>query len=61
MEGSLERLKTDHVDLVHIHSLGHPDDLAKIEEPDGTLKGLMEAREQKMARFAGMTSHTDQR
>jgi uncharacterized protein len=47
------------VDLVHIHSLGHPDDLAKIEEPDGALKGLMEAREQKMARFAGMTSHTD--
>jgi len=59
LEGSLKRLKTDHVDLVHIHSLGHPDDLAKIEEPDGALKGLMEAREQKMARFAGMTSHTD--
>jgi uncharacterized protein len=59
LEGSLKRLKTDHVDLVHIHSLGHPDDLAKIEELDGALKGLMEAREQKMARFAGMTSHTD--
>jgi predicted aldo/keto reductase-like oxidoreductase len=59
LEGSLKRLKTDHVDLVHIHSLGHPDDLAKIEEPDGALKALMEAREQKMARFAGMTSHTD--
>src|SRR3954468_15535131 len=58
-EGSLKRLKTDHVDLVHIHSLGHPEDLAKIEAPDGALKGLMEAREQKMARFAGMTSHTD--
>src|SRR3954470_715396 len=59
LEGSLKRLKTDQVDLVHIHSLGHPDDLAKIEAPDGALKGLMEAREQKMARFAGMTSHTD--
>jgi predicted aldo/keto reductase-like oxidoreductase len=59
LEGSLKRLKTDHVDLVHIHSLGHPDDLAKIEAPDGALKGLMEAREQKMARFAGVTSHTD--
>jgi uncharacterized protein len=59
LEGSLKRLKTDHVDLVHIHSLGHPDDLAKIEAPDGALKGLMEAREQKMARFVGMTSHTD--
>jgi uncharacterized protein len=59
LEGSLKRLQTDHVDLVHIHSLGHVDDLAKIEAPDGALRGLMEAREQRMARFAGMTSHTD--
>ncbi len=59
LEGSLQRLQTDHVDLVHIHSLGHADDLAKIEAPDGALKGLLEAREQKMARFIGMTSHTD--
>jgi predicted aldo/keto reductase-like oxidoreductase len=59
LEGSLRRLQSDHVDLVHIHSLGHADDLAKIEASDGALKGLMEAREQKMARFAGMTSHTD--
>src|SRR5215475_11784357 len=59
LEASLKRLRTDHVDLVHIHSLGHADDLAKIEAPDGAMKGLMEAREQKMAHFAGMTSHTD--
>jgi predicted aldo/keto reductase-like oxidoreductase len=58
LEGSLKRLQTDHVDLVHVHSLGHADDLAKIEASDGALKGLMEAREQKMARFVGMTSHT---
>ena len=59
LEASLKRLQTDHVDLVHIHSLGQADDLATIEAPDGALKGLMEAREQKMARFAGMTSHTN--
>src|SRR5205823_1729827 len=58
LEGSLARLQTDRVDLVHIHSLGHADDLAKIEAPDGALKGLLEAREQKLARFIGMTSHT---
>src|SRR5207248_1032691 len=58
LEGSLKRLGTDHVDLVHIHSLGHADDLAKIEAPDGALKGLLQAREQKLARFIGMTSHT---
>jgi len=59
LDGSLKRLGTDHVDLVHIHSLGQADDLAKIEAPNGALKGLLEAREQKMARFAGMTSHTN--
>src|SRR5579863_8197149 len=37
LEGSLKRLQTDHVDLVHIHSLGRADDLAKIEAPDGAL------------------------
>jgi predicted aldo/keto reductase-like oxidoreductase len=58
LEASLKRLQTDHVDLLHIHSLGKPDDLAKIEAPDGALKGLLEAREQKMARAIGMTSHT---
>ena len=59
LEASLKRLQTDHVDLVHIHSLGHAEDLTKIEAPEGALKGLMEARQQKMARFVGMTSHTD--
>ncbi|OLE14675.1 MAG: hypothetical protein AUG89_00930 [Acidobacteria bacterium 13_1_20CM_4_56_7] len=58
LEGSLARLQTNHVDLVHIHSLGHADDLEKIEAPDGALKGLLEAREQKLTRFIGMTSHT---
>jgi len=59
LEGSLTRLQTDHVDLVHIHSLGQADDLERIEAPDGALKGLLEAREQKLARFVGMTSHTN--
>jgi len=59
LEASLKRLQTDHVDLVHIHSLGHAADLEKIEAPDGALKGLLEAKEQKMARAIGMTSHTE--
>src|SRR5262244_3270885 len=59
LEASLKRLRTDHVDLVHIHSLTQADDLAKIEAANGALKGLYEAREQKMTRFIGMTSHTN--
>ena len=37
LEGSLKRLRVDRVDLLHIHSLGQADDLAKIEAPNGAL------------------------
>jgi aryl-alcohol dehydrogenase-like predicted oxidoreductase len=59
VEASLKRLQTDHVDVLHLHSLGKEEDLAKIEAPDGALKALYELRDQKVARFIGMTSHTD--
>jgi aryl-alcohol dehydrogenase-like predicted oxidoreductase len=59
LEDSLKRLQVEQVDLVHIHSLGQSDDLAKIEGPEGAMKGLLAAREQKLARFIGMTSHTN--
>ena len=58
-EASLKRLQTDRVDLLHIHSLGNEADLAKIEAKDGVLKALYDLRDQKAARFVGMTSHTD--
>jgi aryl-alcohol dehydrogenase-like predicted oxidoreductase len=61
LEGSLKRLQTDHLDLLHIHSLGNADDLAKIEAPNGAMKALLEAREQKMCRAIGVTSHTNGR
>jgi predicted aldo/keto reductase-like oxidoreductase len=59
LEGSLERLQTDHLDLFHIHSLLKEDDLAAIEGKNGVLKALYKAREEGMTRFVGMTSHTD--
>jgi aryl-alcohol dehydrogenase-like predicted oxidoreductase len=59
LEASLKRLQVNQVDLLHIHGLGQASDLAAIEAPDGAMKGLLEAREQKMTRFIGMTSHTN--
>jgi aryl-alcohol dehydrogenase-like predicted oxidoreductase len=59
VEASLKRLQTDHLDLLHLHSVGDDADLAKIEAPDGALKALYELRDQKVTRFIGMTSHTD--
>lgn len=59
IETSLKRLQTDCVDVLHIHGLGGPEDLAAIEAPDGALKALYWARDQKMTRFGGITGHAD--
>ena len=59
LEGSLKRLQTDHLDLIHVHSLTGEKDLAAIEAPDGVLNVLLKLREQKVTRFIGITSHTD--
>ncbi len=59
VEQSLKRLQTDRVDLLHLHSLSTAEDLAKIEAKDGAIHALYQLREQKVARFIGMTSHTD--
>ena len=59
VEASLKRLQTDHLDVLHLHSLTDDADLAKIEAPDGAIKALYELRDQKVTRAIGMTSHTD--
>lgn len=59
LEGSMKRLQTDHVDLIHIHSLTNAADLAEAEGDDGVLKALYKLRDQKVTRFIGVTSHTD--
>ena len=55
---SLERLKTTWLDLVHIHNLAGDEDLAAIEKKGGLLDAVRRIREQKIARFVGITSHT---
>ncbi len=57
IELSLKRLKTDRLDVLHIHALADADDLKRIEAPDGVLKALYEARDQKVARAIGITCH----
>ena len=58
-EESLTRLRTDQVDLLHIHDLQGYDDLAAIESPQGALKAFYRIRDEKQARFIGITSHKD--
>jgi predicted aldo/keto reductase-like oxidoreductase len=59
IELSLKALQVDRVDLLHIHSLLGPEDLAKVEAKGGVLEQLHKFRDQKMTRFIGITSHTD--
>ncbi|MGH7357135.1 MAG: aldo/keto reductase [Candidatus Rokuibacteriota bacterium] len=54
---SLDRLRVDHVDLIQLHSLGHPDDWEQAMGPGGALEALVEARRQGLARFIGVTGH----
>ena len=46
-----------HVDLIQIHSLGHPDDWDQVMGPDGALEALVEARTQGLTRAIGVTGH----
>ncbi len=59
IEGSLKRLQTDHVDLIHIHGLTDDADLAAAEAKDGVLMRLYKLRDEKVTRAVGVTSHTD--
>jgi aryl-alcohol dehydrogenase-like predicted oxidoreductase len=54
---SLERLQTDHVDLIQLHNLGHPDEWDTAMGPGGALEAALEARDQGLVRFIGVTGH----
>jgi len=54
---SLERLRVDHVDLLQLHSLAHPDEWDQAMGPGGGLEAAVEARAQGLVRFIGVTGH----
>jgi aryl-alcohol dehydrogenase-like predicted oxidoreductase len=59
LEQSLKRLRTDHVDIIHIHRVDTDEDLAKIEAKGGVLEALYKLRDQKAVRAIGITAHAD--
>ena len=56
-EHSLERLQTDHVDLLQLHNLVDEDEWETALGPGGALESAIEAREQGLTRFIGVTGH----
>jgi aryl-alcohol dehydrogenase-like predicted oxidoreductase len=57
IQRSLERLRTDHVDLIQLHALTHPDEWDQALSPGGALDAAVEAREKGQVRFIGVTGH----
>jgi aryl-alcohol dehydrogenase-like predicted oxidoreductase len=54
---SLERLRTDHVDLIQIHAIGDLAELDLVTRPGGSLEAAVRAREEGLAGAVGITGH----
>lgn len=54
---SLERLRVDYVDLWQMHGLTGPAGWERAMGPGGTLEAFLEARDQGLVRFLGVTGH----
>lgn len=54
---SLERMRVDQIDLWQFHNLVNPDDWDIAMGPGGVLEAALEAREQGLIRFIGVTGH----
>ncbi len=57
LETSLKLLNTDHLDLWQLHDIGTDNEIQQIFAKGGAMEALLEARDQKMVRFLGITGH----
>ena len=59
IDESLQRLETDHVDLIQYHENIRLEDPDRFFAPDGPLEALLEAKKAGKIRFIGFTGHKD--
>jgi len=59
LEESLRSLQTDHIDLWQVHNLSRLEQVEQIFAPGGAIEAFVQAREQKLVRFLGVTGHAD--
>jgi aryl-alcohol dehydrogenase-like predicted oxidoreductase len=57
IRASLERLRTDRIDLLQLHNLVKEDEWEQAMGPDGALRAAVEARAAGLVRFIGVTGH----
>lgn len=54
---SLERLQVDTFDLYQLHAVTSLEELDQVTAPGGALEAILEAREEGLTRFIGITGH----
>jgi predicted aldo/keto reductase-like oxidoreductase len=59
LDGSLQRLRTEYLDLWQLHDLRTQADLEHIFGKGGAIEALVQAREEGRVRFLGLTGHHD--
>lgn len=59
VDESLQRLQTDHLDLIQYHETIRLEDPDRFFAPDGPLEALMEAKKAGKIRYIGFTGHKD--
>jgi aryl-alcohol dehydrogenase-like predicted oxidoreductase len=57
INASLERLQTDRLDLLQLHSIGDRDELDHATGPDGALHAAVRAQEEGLVGAVGITGH----
>ena len=57
LEESLKLLNTDHLDLWQLHDIGEAEDVNAVFANGGAMEALLQAREQKLVRYLGITGH----
>ncbi|HUU78750.1 MAG TPA: aldo/keto reductase [candidate division Zixibacteria bacterium] len=57
LSDSLEALNVEYIDLWQMHGLTNPQGWEKAMGPGGTLEAFIEAREEGLVRFLGVTAH----
>lgn len=59
LEESLKLLHTDHLDLWQVHNLSRMEQVDQIFAKGGAIEALLQAREQGLVRYLGVTGHAD--
>jgi aryl-alcohol dehydrogenase-like predicted oxidoreductase len=59
LEDSLTKLQTDHLDLWQLHNISQTEQLDQIFGKDGAIEALLQARDEGIVRYLGITGHAD--